>query len=124
MLQTRGSRLVFKLSLAMLVALTLVMAEEAGRRDEDVLATGRTVALGVSTPNLPWNLSSLDAEEAITGKRNAIVNFFWSWDDANYSPDTTLFARIAARGSVPMVTWMPRTTAWGRSSPTSAWPRS
>ena len=78
------------------------------------LALGRSslaqnpIAIGVATPGLPWDLTSLNHHEAVIAKRNAIVNFFWSWDDANYTPDMSLFANIAARGSVPMITWMPQ----------------
>jgi hypothetical protein len=53
----------------------------------------------------------------MTGQRNGIVNFYWSWDDANYAPEMTLFSRIADRGSVPMITWMPQDYRLGQSQP-------
>src|SRR5688572_26810668 len=89
----------------------------AGRSTTTVVATERTIAFGVAVPGVPWNLSALDRQEASIGQRNAIVNFFWSWDDTKYPPDTSLFGRIAARGSIPMVTWMPQDYRMGPNQP-------
>jgi hypothetical protein len=80
-------------------------------------ANERSIAYGAAVPGVPWNLRSLDQQEFAIGNRNAIVNFFWSWDEATQAPDVDLFGRIAARGSVPMVTWMPQDYRRGQNQP-------
>jgi hypothetical protein len=93
----------------MAAALVTGSVAYGGATTTDVNASQqRSVALGIWIPGTPWNLSGLDEHEALTGKKNAIVNFFWSWDDASGPPDTSVFGRIADRGSMPMVTWMPQ----------------
>lgn len=105
--------------LALLAAATLLAGFVASQATggENVSANNRTVALGIWVPGTPWDLTNLNLHESKTQKKNAIVNFFWSWDDASGPPDTQVFANIAAGGSVPMVTWMPQDYRNGTNQP-------
>ena len=108
------------LGLVALALLAVVLPTSGG--PQSARADERSIAFGVAVPGLPWSLRSLDGQEQATGQRNAIVNFFWSWDEAIYPPDANLFGRIAARGSVPMVTWMPQDYRMGANQPDFSMP--
>jgi hypothetical protein len=109
---SQGGRLIQLIALAVFLVFIVVGSETV-----KPAKAASSVAIGVAVPHLPWELTDLDAFENATGKQNAIVNCFWSWDDSNYTPDTTLFARIADRGSIPMLTWMPQDYRLGMNQP-------
>ena len=63
--------------------------------------------LGVWQPGVPTNLSSLDSFESAAGKHMAIVMFWRDWASDSGSINPSWLSAIAARGSVPMITWSP-----------------
>lgn len=77
----------------------------------------RTVALGIWVPDLPWEIANLIEQEAATGKRNAIVNLFFGWDEAVAPPPLHLVQRVVDRGSIPLISWMPHHHGFGRAQP-------
>ena len=106
--QTRPSHPLAKATLTLAIAAFAIITTVFTGSVEPTRAEGFAMSVGVAVPKLPWEVTQLDSFESSTGKRNGIVNCFWSWDDANYTPDMSLFARIADRGSTPMITWMPQ----------------
>lgn len=68
-------------------------------------APAPTTLMGVSTPSGPYNLAELDAFERDAGKRAGVVMYFqgWAYDEFNAS----FAASVAARGSIPEITWEP-----------------
>lgn len=75
------------------------------------------VYLGVWQPGAPWNMTPLDQFERETGKRVAIVHWYQGWGAANAPLDTSLLSAVAARGSMPMITWEPWDYTQGTNQP-------
>ena len=76
------------------------------------------VLLGVSTPSGPYNLSELDLFEQDAGKRAGVLMYFqgWAYDEFNAS----LAASVAARGTIPEITWEPWDYKLGLDQPAYA----
>jgi len=66
--------------------------------------TPRQLVLGVSVPGAPWSMTELDRFERDAGHHASLVSFYASWRDEfnRWGLD-----QIAARGSMPIVTWEP-----------------
>jgi beta-mannanase len=72
-------------------------------------------ALGVYQPALPGDASKLADYERQAGRRLPIVHWYAQWAGWKSAFNQTDFESVAARGSIPMVTWEP----WA-GSPSSA----
>jgi hypothetical protein len=77
----------------------------------------RRIALGVWVAGLPWDTSGLKEQEQATGRRNAVVNVFWSWDAAVNPPEVHLLNSIYERDAIPLISWMPWHHAFGHIQP-------
>ena len=60
--------------------------------------------LGVSVPGAPWSMTDLDQFERDAGHRATFVAYYTGWRDEF---NRYAFDNIAARGSIPLVTWEP-----------------
>jgi hypothetical protein len=69
--------------------------------------------LGVWQPGAPTNLSALDTFQQHAGRHMAIVMFWRDWASDAGAIDPSWLSAIAARGSVPMITWSPADWANG-----------
>jgi beta-mannanase len=67
-------------------------------------ATARKVYLGAAVPGAPWSMTDLDRFEADAGHRATFVAYYTGWRDEF---NRYAFDNIAARGSIPLVTWEP-----------------
>jgi beta-mannanase len=77
-----------------------------------------SVLLGVSTPNAPYDMSELDVFERDAGKRAGVVMYFQGWAYDEFNPN--LAASVAARGSIPEITWEPWDYKLGADQPAYA----
>lgn len=67
-------------------------------------ATPRKLYLGVAVPGAPWDMSELNRFESDAGHRATLVAYYTGWRDEF---NRYAFDAIAARGSIPFVTWEP-----------------
>ncbi len=74
-----------------------------------VAADATRPIVGVFVPGAERDLSLIDAFEAMTDKRMAVVHWFQPWaypGNTTFAPlDHRLLEAIAARGATPMITW-------------------
>jgi hypothetical protein len=68
---------------------------------------GRRVLFGASTPPGVRDLTGLDAFEQAAGRRAAVFNFYAGWAIPRDRFHPAAMAAVAARGTIPMVTWEP-----------------
>jgi beta-mannanase len=67
------------------------------------------VALGIYQPTFPKDLSRLDNFEQRAGHRLSIVHWYAQWAGWNSAFSRPDLETIAARGSIPLITWEPWT---------------
>jgi hypothetical protein len=71
------------------------------------LAGPSPVALGVYQPSFPNDLSRLTEHERRSGRKFPLVHWYALWGGWKGAFDRADFDAVAARGSVPLVTWEP-----------------
>lgn len=67
------------------------------------------VAIGVYQPGFPSEMSTLDSYEQRTGRHVSIVHWYAQWAGWQSAFDPSDLQSVAARGSVPLITWEPWT---------------
>ncbi|MBV9328019.1 MAG: beta-mannanase [Chloroflexi bacterium] len=67
------------------------------------------VALGIYEPSLPQDFSKLDSYEQRTGRQLSIVHWYAQWGGWKSAFDVSDLEAVAARGSIPLITWEPWT---------------
>lgn len=73
-----------------------------------VEAPAQGAYLGVFHPEVPFDMADLDAYEAKSGRRAAIIMWYQPWDvSGRYQFDKAACVAALRRGAVPMITWEP-----------------
>jgi hypothetical protein len=76
-----------------------------------------TVAVGIHQEVFPQDLTGLSRYELPTGRKITIVHWFAQWGAWNSAFNRAALDAIAARGSIPLITWEP----WAAAGPDPAW---
>jgi beta-mannanase len=79
------------------------------------------VALGVYQPGFPDDMSALRAYEQTAGRTLPIVHWYAHWGDWKSAFSRADLDKVAARGSVPMITWEPWRWDPAATTPDPAW---
>jgi hypothetical protein len=93
----RPARAVAAIALVAAIASVISATPAAGARDG--------VAIGVFQPGAPERPGLIDAFARQIGRRPALVESFFSWDEQLISSEQ--LHAVASRGAVPLVTWEP-----------------
>jgi beta-mannanase len=80
-----------------------------------------SVALGLYQPVFPDDLSALDRYEQMAGRKMSIIHWYAHWGDWKSAFDRADLDRVAARGSLPMITWEPWIWDASATGPDPAW---
>jgi beta-mannanase len=78
------------------------------------------IALGVYQPGFPGDLSKMARYEQLTGGHLAIVHWYAQWAGWQSAFDASELEAVAARGSLPLITWEPWTGV-PSATPDPAW---
>jgi len=105
------------ITLALVLLQTGLVPVPIGRADA---MTPPVVAIGVYQPGFPTDLSKLDNYEQRSGHRLSIVHWYAQWAGWKSAFDVSDLESVAARGSIPLITWEPWTGVPG-SAPDPAW---
>ncbi|MBV9580954.1 MAG: hypothetical protein JO057_20425 [Chloroflexi bacterium] len=107
---------VFALVVVSLLITVAVPRSSAQSLDQSVSG----VELGIYQPGLPDDSSKLDSYEQRTGRRLAIVHWYAQWAGWKGAFNLADFQAVAARGSIPLITWEPWTGV-AQSPPDPNW---
>lgn len=106
----RWARLLFLFAVLLAAMLTSMVEQRNGA------AAASSVYLGVYQHGAPWSTAPLDEFERDAGKKAAIVMWYQDWAVTS-ALDTAMLRSVAARGSVPMITWDPWDYTKGTNQP-------